>query len=581
MHEMIFIQDLAIIMLVAGIITVIFHKLKQPVVLGYILAGIIIGPHTPPFELVNDQQSIQIFAELGVIFLMFSLGLEFNLRHLRKVGLTAFIAALIEIIVMVWIGYEIGKAFSWNPIDSLFLGAMLAISSTTIIVKAIRDLKLQKESFSQLIYGILIVEDILGIAIIALLSGVGASHALTFSTMFATVGKLAIFLIVSLVVGILLIPRIINYVSKTHSEEILVISVLAICFGFCLIVIKLEYSVVLGAFLIGAIIAESKHLFDIEKMIAPLRNMFSAVFFVAVGLMFNPAVLLTHTLAIVVIIAAIIFGKVITCGFGALITGQNGKTSLQVGMGLAQIGEFSFIIAALGSQLSVTSDFLYPIAVAASIITTISTPYLIRFSPTLSDAIAKILPSKVVAISELYTTWVQSISMQESPSQVAQLIKRNLFKILINLAIVTMVFIVASYLAKVSIVTHNAVDISYLIYNLGWVGALLVSLPFLIAIYRKLNALSMLLAELSVKPEFAGQHTHAVRTVIATIIPAILMMVILLFIGLLSASILPSKELLIVIAVVVILLVAILWRWLVKLHTKLQLALLEGMKEDH
>lgn len=580
MHEMIFIQDLAIIMLVAGITTVIFHKLKQPVVLGYILAGIIIGPHTPPFELVRDQQSIQIFAELGVIFLMFSLGLEFNLRHLHKVGFTAFIAALIEIIVMVWIGYEIGKAFSWNPIDSLFLGAMLAISSTTIIVKAIQDLKLQKESFSQLIYGILIVEDILGIAIIALLSGVGSNEAFNFSTMFATVGKLAIFLIVSLVVGILLIPRLINYITKTHNEEILVISILALCFGFCLIVIKLEYSVVLGAFLIGAIIAESRHLFDIEKMIAPLRNMFSAVFFVAVGLMFNPAILLTHTWALLVVIAAIVVGKVVTCGFGALIMGQNGRTSLQVGMGLAQIGEFSFIIAALGSQLSVTSDFLYPIAVAASIITTISTPYLIRLSPTLSDQITKILPSKLVAIFELYTTWIQNISMAESPSQIGRLIKKNLFMIIINLAIVTMVFIVASHLAKVSIVTHNAADISYIIYNIGWVGALLVSLPFLIAIYRTINALSMLLAELSVKPEHAGQYTHAVRVVIATIVPMIVMLGILLCICFLSASILPSKELLFVIGAVVVVLVAILWRWLIRLHAKLQIALLEGMKES-
>ena len=237
MHAISFIQDLAVIMLVAAMVMVLFHRFKQPVVLGYILAGFLIGPHTPPFALIHDEHTIKILAELGVIFLMFCLGLEFSLRKLFQVGATAFIAAFLEIVLMIWIGYEIGRFFGWSTMDSLFLGAILAISSTTIIIKALGDLKMKHERFAQLIFGVLIVEDILGIGIIALLSGIALSGSVETGQVFATVGKLSLFMVVALVIGILLVPRLLAYVAKFESNEMLLVTVLGLCFGFWLLVV--------------------------------------------------------------------------------------------------------------------------------------------------------------------------------------------------------------------------------------------------------------------------------------------------------------------------------------------------------
>src|ERR1700712_5511828 len=324
-HAISFIQDLAVIMLVAGVVTIIFHRLKQPVVLGYIVAGFIIRPPPPPFGLIHDEDTIKTLAELGVIFLMFCLGLEFSLRKLFKVGATAFIAAFLEIVLMIWIGYEIGRWFDWNTTDSLFLGAILAISSTTIIVKALNDLKMKNERFAQLTFGVLIVEDILGIGIIALLSGIAVSGTVSSGEVFSTVGKLSLFMIVALVIGILLVPRLLAYVAKFESNEMLLITVLGLCFGFCLLVVKLEYSMVLGAFLIGAIMAESRQLAKIEHLVEPIRDMFSAIFFVAIGLMIDPAILLAYAWPIAVIAVAVVVGQMVRCGVGAFIAGNDGK----------------------------------------------------------------------------------------------------------------------------------------------------------------------------------------------------------------------------------------------------------------
>ena len=370
MHEGIgFIQDLAVVMALAGVVTVLFHRLKQPVVLGYIAAGVIIGPYTPPFQLIHDEQTIKTLGELGVVFLMFSLGLEFSLRKLFKVGATAIVAALSEIVLMLWLGYEIGSAFGWSPMDSLFLGAILAISSTTIIVKALSELGLKRETFAQLVFGILIVEDILAIAMLVLLSGIAQTGQLSAGVAVVTLGKLLLFMTVSLVVGILVVPRALHYVARARSDEMLLVAVLGFCFGFCLLVVKLDYSIALGAFLIGAIMAESRHLHRIEHLIAPLRDAFSAIFFVTIGLMLNPAVLVDYAWPIAVITVAVIVGKIVSCGLGSFLAGKDGRTAMRVGMTVSQIGEFSFIIASLGLTLKVTSAFLYPIAVAVSALT--------------------------------------------------------------------------------------------------------------------------------------------------------------------------------------------------------------------
>ena len=578
MHAISFIQDLAVIMLVAGVVTILFHRFKQPVVLGYIVAGFIIGPHTPPFGLIHDEATIKTLAELGVIFLMFCLGLEFSLRKLFKVGATAFIAAFMEITLMIWIGYEIGRWFDWNTMDSLFLGAILAISSTTIIVKALNDLKMKNERFAQLIFGVLIVEDILGIGIIALLSSIAVSGSVSPQEVFSTVGKLSLFMIVALVIGILLVPRVLAYVATFDSNEMLLITVLGLCFGFCLLVVKLEYSMVLGAFLIGAIMAESRQLLKIERLIEPVRDLFSAIFFVAIGLMLDPAILWEYALPIAVITCAVVLGKMLSCGLGAFIAGNDGRTSLRVGMGLSQIGEFSFIIAALGMTLQVTSSFLYPVAVAVSVLTTLMTPYLIRAADPLSRTLAQVMPNRVSRVFGLYGEWLRSIQPQGQSALLAAMIRKILLQVGVNLTLVISIFFAGGYFApRICEYLQGWVMKPSWQNGLIWGAALLLSLPFLIAAYRKLKALSMLLAEMGVKSEMAGRHTHRVRRVISEVIPILSLLMIFLLLSALSASILPTHELLMVIAVVASIVAAVLWRWFVRIHTRMQVALLETL----
>lgn len=579
MHAASFIQDLAVIMLIAGIVTLLFHRLRQPVVLGYIVAGVIIGPHTPPFQMIQDEHTIQILAELGVIFLMFSLGLEFSLKKLSRVGATALVAALAEITLMIWIGYEIGKFFGWKPMDSIFLGAMLAISSTTIIVKALEELGLKREKFAQLIFGILIVEDILAIGMMALLSGIAMTGEVDATNVFATVGKLSLFMIVALVLGLLVVPRLLSYVAQFKSNEMMLITVLGLCFGFCLLVVKLEYSVALGAFMIGAIMAEARPLHWIERLVEPLRNMFSAIFFVTIGLLFDPRVLVDYAAPIAMITVAVVLGKILTCGLGTFLAGHDGRTSMRVGMGVSQIGEFSFIIASLGLTLKVTSDFLYPIVVAVSAITTLLTPYLIKAADPLSATLATRTPRRVADFFGRYTQWLKSVQLEGDRAIVASIIFRISLQILVNCALVAAVFLAAAYLVGGRHVVM-AIGNEPLQRTIVWSVSLVISLPFLIATYRKLEALSMLLGELGMNPRVAGRYKTGARHMIFRLIPALSIVGILLLIAALSASILPPVEWLILVLVGAAGMAALLWKPFVKLHARLQIALFKTLEED-
>ncbi|WP_075259274.1 cation:proton antiporter [Herbaspirillum camelliae] len=582
MHEVeLFIQDMAIIMLIAGIVTVVFNKLKQPVVLGYIVAGVIIGPHTPPYDLIQDEKTVHILSELGVIFLLFSLGLEFSLKKLAKVGATAFIGAAAEILLMIWIGYEIGLYFGWKRMDAIFLGAMLAVSSTTIIVKALNELGMKNEKFAQIIFGILIVEDILAIGMIALLSGVATSGSVDSTEVFTTVGKLVLFMTVSLVVGILAVPRLLSFISRFKSNEMLLVAVLGVLFGFCLLVMKLQYSVALGAFLVGAVMAESRHLHRIERLVEPIRDMFSAIFFVAIGLLFDPNVLVKYWMPITVITVAVVFGKLISCGLGTFIAGQGGRTPMRVGMGLAQIGEFSFIIAALGQSLKVTSDFLYPIVVAVSAVTALLTPYLIKAADPLSAKAVTLVPARVSGLMGMYSRWLESLQPTGDRAELTRIIRRILMQVMVNLALVIAVFLGGAFFVdglsrQLSGWTPDP-DVQKAII---WGGALVLSLPFLIATYRKLQALSMLLAEVSVKPEFAGAYTSGVRKIVSEVLPIMSIVGIMLLIFVLSASILPPLNLLAFVLAGAAGLLWLLWSKLVKLHSRLQIALFETLDEQ-
>ena len=576
MHGVGFLQDLAVVMIVAGLVTVFCHRFKQPVVLGYIIAGVILGPHTPPFSFIRDEHTIKTLADLGVILLMFSLGLEFSLRKLRQVGGAAFIAAFLEIMLMAWVGYEIGRLFGWSTMDSIFLGAILSISSTTIIIKALGELGKTKERFAQLIFGVLIIEDILGIAMIALLSGIAMTGALSVADVGLTLGKLSLFLVATLVIGLIAVPRLIGYVAKFKSNEMLLVTVLALCFGFALLAAKLDYSVALGAFLIGAIIAEAREIHRIEALIEPVRDMFSAIFFVSIGLLIDPKMLVAYWLPILVITVAVVVGKVVTCSFGAFVGGNDSRTSLRVGMGLAQIGEFSFIIASLGLTLNVTSKFLYPIAVAVSVLTTLLTPYLIKSADGVVNWFDRVAPKPMVNSLELYTRWVGQLGSQHHTSMATKLIRRWIGQMALNAALIASIFIAAAFIERQQPLWLTSLELrEEWLKGALWLAAVILSLPMFIATSRKLQALGLLIAETKVTKAAAGERTAAIRAVVAQVIPIAGTVALGLFVLVLSSALLPTFNVLLVLLAIVALITWLLWRSFIKVYSKAQVALQE------
>ncbi len=581
MHHLNFLQDLAVVMIMAAVVTVIFHRLKQPVVLGYILAGVFIGPHTPPFQWIAEADTIQTLSELGVIFLMFSLGLEFSLRKLRAVGPTALIAAALEILVMIFAGYQLGRVFGWGTMDSIFLGAILSISSTTIIIKALEELGKTKERFAELIFGILIVEDILAIVMLALLSGFAATGSLGPGEVAVTVGKLGSFLAVLLVVGLILVPRVLNYVAKFKSDEMLLVMAVGLCFGISLLATKLGYSVALGAFLIGAIVAEARQIHRIEMLMLPVRDLFSAVFFVSIGLLIDPTVLVKHAWPILIITVVVIVGKVVACTLGTFVAGNDRGSSLKVGMGLAQIGEFSFIIASLGLTLKVTSDFLYPIAVAVSVLTTLATPYLIRSSDWLVAWFDRVAPAPMREFLDSYTRWLGRPAPGGRRAFAWKLLRKWGWQMGLNLILMSAVFIAAASLRGYALAAWPGVPGgANAMKALLWLGAMVLSLPMLIAATRKLQAVGMLVGELSVARAAGGEKTDALRAVVANTVLVTGSAAIGLLTLLLSSALLPSWNVLVVVALVLLALVIILRRAFIRLHARAQSALVRTLAEE-
>ncbi|MDD3180785.1 MAG: cation:proton antiporter [Opitutaceae bacterium] len=581
MHAITFLQDLAVVMMVAALVTVFCHRFRQPVVLGYIIAGVIIGPHTPPFPLIKDEASINTLSDLGVILLMFSLGLEFNLRKLKRLGVTPLIVALLECLLMFWAGYEIGRLFSWPTMDCLFLGAMLSMSSTTVIIKVLADLGMMKERGSHFIFGTLLLEDIFGVAMIALLSGIAMTGGLSLGEVGATVGKLGIFVVVSLVFGLITVPRLIGYVASFKSNEMLIITVLGLCFGVSLLAAKLGYSVALGAFVIGAVIAEAREIHRIEDLVGPVRDMFSAVFFVAIGLLIDPKMLITHWQPVLLITLAVVVGKVLACSFGAFAGGNDTRTSLRVGMGLAQIGEFSFIIASLGVTLNVTSSFLYPIAVAVSVITTFLTPYMIKSADGVADQFDRLAPRALVNTLALYTRWVGQIG-GPSPNQVARsFLWKCAGQMALNAALIAAAFFGAAFVGQrpPGWVVNLGLSEPWLNVVL-WLTAMILSLPVCVAMMRNLEAFGLLLAEIKVPRSAAGENTAAIRAIVAGVVPLAGTVALGLFVLVMSSTLLPSWNILIVLLLIVAAVTGLLWHGLLKIYSMGQVALQETFTEE-
>ena len=406
--------DLALILMCAGLTTLIFKRLKQPLVLGYIVAGFIASPHMPYTPSVQDTNDIKLWADIGVIFLLFALGLEFSFKKLMKVGGTAIIAACSVILVMIVLGVLVGMSFGWDRMDCIYLGGMLAMSSTTIIYKAFDDMGLRQQRFAGLVLSVLILEVILAIVLMVMLSTLAVSQNFEGMEMVQSVVKLVFFLVLWFVVGIYIIPTFLKRVRKWMSAETLLVVAVGMCFLMVVLAAEAGFSAAFGAFMMGSILAETVEAESIEKLVAPVKDLFGAIFFVSVGMMVDPAMIVEYKIPIIVITLTILLGQSILGSGSFVLAGQPLKVAMQCGFSLTQIGEFAFIIASLGVSLNVTSDFLYPIVVAVSVITTFTTPYMIRLSVPAYNWASKRIPSKWMGLLEHYSIHSHTTVNQEN-----------------------------------------------------------------------------------------------------------------------------------------------------------------------
>ncbi len=435
------ISDLALILISAGVITLLFKWLKQPLVLGYIVAGLLAGPYIRVFPTVVDVENINLWAEMGVVFLLFALGLEFSFKKLINVGSTAFITAITEVVTMLIVGYLVGHVLGWSTMNSIFLGGMLSMSSTTIIIKAFDDLGLRSRKFTGIVFGTLVVEDLVAIIMMVLLSTMAVSRSFAGEEMVESVLKVAFFLVLWFLVGIFVIPALLKKVKRLMNDETLLVIALGLCLGMVVVATKTGFSAALGAFVMGSILAETVEAERIEHIIKPVKDLFGAIFFVSVGMLVDPAVLVQYAFPVLLITLVTIIGKATFSSFGVLLSGQPLKTSIQSGFSLAQIGEFAFIIAALGVSLKVLDEFVYPIIVAVSVITTFTTPYFIRLSDGFAEWLYGVLPEGVLDFLDRYSSTTKTIN-HESDWQ--KLLKQYVGKILIHSVLLTAILLLST-----------------------------------------------------------------------------------------------------------------------------------------
>ena len=399
------IQDLALMLVVAGVVTIIFKRLKQPLVLGYIMAGFLVSPHMPYTASVADRENVQLWADIGVMFLLFSLGLDFSFKKILKMGASPIISTITIIFSMSMLGIVVGHAFNWSKMDCIFLGGMLAMSSTTIIYKAFDDLGLRQQQFASLVMSVLILEDILAIVMMVMLSAIASGNNPNGGQMLGSIIKIGFFLILWLVVGIFAIPLFLRRVRKLINNEVLLIVSLGLCCAMAVFSTKVGFSSAFGAFIMGSILAETIEAERIEKLVEPVKNLFGAIFFVSVGMLVDLQILVNYALPIIALVLTILIGQATLGSLAFMLGGESLKSAMRCGFSMAQIGEFSFIIASLGLSLGVISDFLYPVVVAVSVITTFLTPYMIRLATPAYSALEHRLPSRIIrALNHLSTS---------------------------------------------------------------------------------------------------------------------------------------------------------------------------------
>ncbi|MCO6496586.1 MAG: cation:proton antiporter [Chitinophagaceae bacterium] len=474
------IKDLALILMAAAVVTIIFKKIKQPVILGYIIAGFLVGPNLSLTPTVVDSENVETLAHIGVIFLLFSLGLEFSFKKLARVGGAASITALVEIIFITIGGFYIGRWMGWSVMDSLFLGGMLASSPTTIIIKAFDDLRMKAMQFAGVVFGVLIVQDIVVILLMVLLSTIAVTKEIAGVEMLFIVAKLLFFLALWFLTGIFLIPTLLKRTKEWLDDETLLVLAAGLCLGMVVLAVYSGFSAELGAIIMGSILAETTKAERIEKVLAPVRDLFASIFFVSVGMMIDPDAIVQYKWPVLVITLFVIFGKIFSTVIGALISGQPLKQSVQVGMSMAQIGEFAFIVATLGLTLGVISPFLFPVAVGVSAITIFTTPYLIKLSGPFYNFLEKKLPPYILNRLNTYAASSQKIQA-ESKWKIVLFSYLKIF--LINGIILTALLLLS---LKVLIpFFHQHIESSFLAKVVSLTAVLGISSPFLWALIAK------------------------------------------------------------------------------------------------
>lgn len=435
------VKDLALILMVAGIVTLLFKKLKQPLVLGYIVAGFLVSPHMPYTMSVIDDNDIQTWADIGVIFTLFSLGLDFSFKKIVKMGASPIISTVVIVFCMMMLGISVGHGFGWNKMDCIFLGGMLAMSSTTIIYKAFDDMGLRQQKFAGMVMSVLILEDILAIVMMVMLSTIAGGSTPDGEQMFESVIKIVFFLILWFIVGIFAIPLFLRSVRKLINSETLLIVSLGLCCGMAVLSTKVGFSSAFGAFVMGSILAETIEAEKIIKLVEPVKNLFGAIFFVSVGMLVDPQILVDYALPILALVLTILIGQAVLGTFGFMLGGESLKSAMRCGFSMAQIGEFSFIIASLGLSLGVISKFLYPVVVAVSVITTFLTPYMIRLATPSYQVMEKHLPNKLItALNHLATNRPSTTQQSKWKALLRQMTVNTVAYSILSAAVIALMF---------------------------------------------------------------------------------------------------------------------------------------------
>lgn len=435
------VKDLALTLMVAGIVTIIFKKLKQPLVLGYIVAGFLVSPHMPYTMSVIDETDIKTWADIGVIFTLFSLGLDFSFKKIVKMGASPIIATVVIVFSMMMLDISIGHGFGWSKMDCIFLGGMLAMSSTTIIYKAFDDMGLRQQKFAGMVMSVLILEDILAIVMMVMLSAIAGGNNPDGEQMIGSVIKIAFFLVLWFIVGIFAIPLFLRSVRKLINNETLLIVALGLCCGMAVLSTKVGFSSAFGAFVMGSILAETIEAEKIIKLVEPVKNLFGAIFFVSVGMLVDPKILIEYAIPILALVGSILIGQAIFGTFGFMLGGESLKSAMRCGFSMAQIGEFSFIIASLGLSLGVISNYLYPVVVAVSVITTFLTPYMIRLATPTYQVMEKHLPKRLINILNHFAMSHPSTTQQSKwKSLLRQMLINTVAYSILTAAVIALMF---------------------------------------------------------------------------------------------------------------------------------------------